>query len=69
MLSRADKEEALINKYTSRQTKDLAGYIKKVRGLVNSQVNDEYDLIILGKAPKPKKTRYGKKEKFSVSDV
>ena len=69
MLTRNEMMEALINKFSNEQSSRLQGYIKKIKGLVDLQLEDEYNLIILGKKPKVKKSKYGKKEKFSLSDV
>ena len=50
-------QEALINLFLQTQNKTRDGYIKKVKGLTNQGLEDEYNLIVKGIQPKVKKEK------------
>jgi hypothetical protein len=62
MITRKEKEDALINRYTADIMKRLRGYEKKVRTSIESVLDAEYNLIILKKEPKPTRRSWKKDE-------
>ena len=63
MISRNEMETALINKFKADVSARVKGYEKKVKTQVDAAVEAEYNLVILGKKPKEKKSE--KKFEFS----
>ena len=57
MLERIDMEKELLNKFTDQQRKSFEGYKKKIKGLVNSALEAEYNMVIKGVMPKVKKVK------------
>jgi len=60
-----EMKKKLIELYKSKQLTRISRYTKKLSGMVVSQVNQEYDLVVLGKEYKPAKVNKPKKEKKS----
>lgn len=54
-MNRAAMEEALICKFRNDQNANYEAYKKKIKKGVTQAVQDEYDLVILGKQYTPKK--------------
>ena len=52
MITRREKEDALINRFAKDVTERLASYKKKVKSMVDGALEREYGLIVLGKQPK-----------------
>ena len=60
--------QQLMMKYKNQQALNLKGYEKKIKGLVASQLQDEYDLIVLGKKQKVKAVKKEEKKPFGFKD-
>lgn len=56
MITRKEMEDALINRFSKDIADRLAGYKKKIKSQVDAALDAEYELVILGKKPKEKKT-------------
>jgi hypothetical protein len=70
------KKDKLIHEYTQRQTEKMRGYIKKIKSMTNMRLQQEYDIIILGKEYKPEKKKafkeemtYKKSKKVDKNDI
>ncbi len=50
-----EMKKKLIELYNAKQSTKSSKYAKKLGGMVSGQVQQEYDLIVLGKEYKPKK--------------
>ena len=59
-MTRVEKEQALLNKYKNEVSKRIKGYEKKLKGMVDSQIDAEYNLVVKG--VQPKKTYWNKKK-------
>lgn len=59
--------QQLLNKFKNQQAESLRGYTKKVNSLVSGKLQAEYDLLVLGKTPKPKKVKKESKRDFSFN--
>ena len=62
MITRDEMIAALINKYRIRINDQIASYEKKVKTQVGSALEDEYNIVILGKMPKVEKKIYKQEE-------
>ncbi len=60
-------KKKLIELYNVKQSTKSSKYAKKLSGMVSGQVQQEYDLIVLGKEYKPKK-KSKKMQKFDVHE-
>ena len=49
--------DALLNKFKQKQADTLKGYKKKLVGQVSTLLQEEYDIVVLGKLPKIKKEK------------
>ena len=57
-----EMKKKLIEAYNVKQLSKINKYTKKLSGMVVSQVQQEYDLVVLGKEYKPKKKKIYKEE-------
>ncbi len=55
-----EMKKKLIEAYNVKQLSKINKYTKKLSGMVVSQVQQEYDLVVLGKEYKPKKKKKSK---------
>ena len=62
MITRDEMIAALINKYRIRINDQIASYEKKVKTQVGSALEDEYNIVILGKMPKAEKKAWKKEQ-------
>jgi len=59
---RKDMENELVSRFVNRQNIDRDNYKKKLKGLVDCEIMEEYNLIVKGIQPKQVKQTWKNKE-------